>query len=193
MTRFGWLVFIIVLLVIAGIIGGWYLIMRYHPPVAAVPSSTVSTSTQPDLSSSSIYTNGVYGFSLVYPAADTVAQTFAPWREGAIATGTPLVALVDIDGSVRVGASTSTKEVKACTKVGPAESTLADMNLGSTTFKAFTRDDMGTDNQQRITSYRSVHDGACVAIESFQTLQGGAVASSTSITNIVHSFSFARP
>ncbi len=192
MTRLGWLVFFIMLLIIGGIIGGWYLVMRYHPPVTA--STTAASSTpQQDLSSSSIYTNGVYGFSLVYPANDTVTESFDPWREGAVATGTPLVMVEDTDGSLRIGASTNTKELKACTKVGPAETALADMQLGSTTFKAFTRDDMGTDNQQRITSYRTVHDHACVAIESFLPLQNDEVATSTRIANMITSFSFARP
>lgn len=192
MTRFGWLTVFVTLLVIASIIGGWYLIMRYHPPAAVVQDIATSTPQQ-DLSSSSIYTNGVYGFSLIYPAKDSVSETFSPWRTGAIATGTPLVAITDADGSVRIGASTNTKEVKACTKTGPAETALADMQLGSTTFKAFTRDDMGTDNQERITSYRAIHENACVALESLQALQNGTVATSTSINAMIQSFSFARP
>lgn len=192
MTRFGWIVLLITLLVIGGIIGGWYLIMRYHPPVP-MQQSEATTTPQQDLSSSSIYTNGVYGFSAIYPAKDAVAETFSPWREDAVATGTPLVMFTDADGTVRIGASTNAKEVKACTKVGPAETALADLQLGSTTFKAFTRDDMGTDNQRRITSYRAIHEKACIAIETFLPLQNGAVASSTSIEGIVQGFSFARP
>lgn len=192
MTRLGWLVFILMLFIIAGIIGGWYLVMRYHPPVTAIAPIATSTP-QEDLSSSSIYTNGTYGFSLVYPADDTVSNTFSEWRDGAIATGTPLVAIADADGMVRVAASSNAKEVKACTKVEPAETALATLQLGSTTFSAFTRDDMGTDNQQRITSYRVIHDKSCIAIESFQPLVNGTVASSTRLANIVRSFSFARP
>jgi hypothetical protein len=192
MTRFGWIVLFIALLVIAGIMGGWYLIMRYHLPAVAV-APVATTTPETDLSSSSIYTNGVYGFSVVYPAKDAESETFTPWRAGAVATGTPLVQFADADGTIRIGASGNAKEVKACTKVGPAETALPDMQLGSTTFKAFTRDDMGTDNQERITSYRAVHENACVAIETFQPLSAaGAVASSTSIQGIVQSFTFAR-
>jgi hypothetical protein len=180
MTRFGWLALSIALLVIASIIGGWYLIMRYHAPVAEVQNVATTTTPEQDLSSSSIYTNGVYGFSVIYPAKDTLA-------------GTPLVSLADADGIIRIGASTNAKEVAACTKIGPAETALPDLRLGSTTFKAFTRDNMGTDNQQRITSYRATHEHACIAIEEFQPLVNGSVASSTNLAGMIQSFSFARP
>ena len=193
MTRFGWLVLITVLLVLTVIIGGWYLIMRYHPPAALVQSMATTTPQEQDLSGSSIYANGVYGFSLIYPAKDAVAETFASWRSGAVATGTPLVSVTDADGVLRIGASANAKELKACVKAGPAESVLADMKLGSTTFKAFTRDDVGTDRQQRITSYRAIHENACVAIETFQPLQGDTVATSSSLSGTLASFSFARP
>jgi hypothetical protein len=193
MTRFGWLALSIALLVIASIIGGWYLIMRYHAPVAEVQNVATTTTPEQDLSSSSIYTNGVYGFSVIYPAKDTLAETFSLWRAGAVATGTPLVSLADADGIIRIGASTNAKEVAACTKIGPAETALPDLRLGSTTFKAFTRDNMGTDNQQRITSYRATHEHACIAIEEFQPLVNGSVASSTNLAGMIQSFSFARP
>ncbi|MDB5237447.1 MAG: hypothetical protein JWL88_549 [Parcubacteria group bacterium] len=192
MTRFGWLVLIIVLLVISGIISGWYLIMRYHAPIAVQGTAATSTP-EMDLSQSSIYTNGVYGFSLIYPAKDAVADTFSPWRSGATATGTPIVVITDPDGTLRIGASTSAKEVKACAKADPAETSLADLQLGSTTFKAFVRDNMGTDNQQRITSYRAIHEKSCVAIETLQAIQNGSVATSTRLAGMIQGFSFARP
>lgn len=193
MTRFGWLVFVIVLLVIAGIIGGWYLVMKYHPPVPAPVAVMATTTAEKDLSSSSIYTNGTYGFSVVYPAKDTVTETFTPWRSGAVATGTPLVAFADSDGTVRISASTNSKEVKACMKPGPAETALADLSLGSTTFNAFTHDDVGTDNEQRIMSYRAIHEKACISIETIRPITNGTLATSTSIDGIIQSFSFARP
>ncbi len=192
MTRFGWLVFLVVLVGISGSIGGWYLIVRNHPPVAA-PQAVATTTPQEDLSSSSIYTNGVYGFSIVYPAKDAIAETFAPWRAGAVASGTPLVAFTGSDGSIRVGASKAVKEIQACAKPGPAETALAAVRLGTTTFKAFMHDAVGTDNQERITSYRAIHEKSCVAIESFQPLINGSVATSTGIADIIQSFSFARP
>lgn len=191
MTRFGWLVVVIVVLGIAALIGGWYFVSTYR--TLPEPATEATSTPQTDLSSSSIYTNGEYGFSLVYPASDPIAETFDSWRTGATATGTPILMVTDQDGSLRIGASADPKELKACTKAGPAETVLADMRLGSTTFQAFTRDEVGTDNETRITSYRVVHEDACVALESFQPLQGDTVASSERLGQMIQSFTFARP
>ena len=187
MTRFGWVVTLIMLLVVAGIIGGWYALSMRTP--IAVP--TVATSTPPiDLSARSIYTNGEYGFSIIYPANDPIAETFTPWRLGGTATGTPILSIIDTEGTVRIGASTASKEVTACIKAGPAEEVMPDMQLASTTFKVFTRDLVGTDDPMRVVSYRAVHEGACVALE--VTRPVGASAS-LRLAEIVQSFSFARP
>lgn len=191
MTRFGWMVVGIVLVVIACIIGGWYLVSTYY--VQPAPALQATTTPQTDLSSSSIYTNGGYGFSLIYPAADAIAETFAPWRTGATATGTPIVSVTDAEGMLRIGASESAKEINACTKTAPAEETLADMRLGSTTFKAFMHDEVGTDNELRVTSYRVIHENACIAIESFQPLQNGQAVQSPRLSQMLQSFMFARP
>jgi len=193
MTRFGWLVVLIVLLMLAGIIGGWYLIMRYHPPQAITTPVATSTPAEQKLLTSSIYTNGVYGFSVIYPESDTTSADFTPWRTGAIATGTPIVQFTDTDGLFRIGASNNAKEVKACTKAGPAETTLPNLQLGSTTFKGFTHDAVGTDRPQRITSYRTIHEKACVALETILPIAAdGSVASSTAINGMLQGFSFAR-
>lgn len=193
MTRFGWLVLLAVLLVLGGIIGGWYLLMKYRPPQAA-PQEAATTTPETDLSASSIYTNGIYGFSFIYPEKDAIADTFAPWRAGAVATGTALVQVIDADGTIRIGASQNAKETKACVKSGSAENAIPDLRLGSTTFKGFTHDSIGTDNQQRITSYRAIHEKACVAIEVSQPIAAdSSVASSTRLSGIIQSFSFARP
>lgn len=190
MTRFGWLVLGIVFLVIASAIGGWFLIStKFSVPTPA----PLATSTTPDLSGSSIYTNGEFGFAVVYPATDTITETFSPWRVNAIATGTPLLAVTESGGIVRIGASANAKELKTCITVGSSEKTLPDMRLGSTTFKVFVHDQLGTENQTRITSYRTMHEGSCMAIELFQPMANGTVATSTSLMAIITSFSFARP
>lgn len=191
MTRFGWLVAGIAVLGIIAVVAGWYFVSTYRTLPTPAPEAT--STPQADLSSSSIYTNGSYGFSLVYPASDPIVETFAPWRSGAVATGTPLIMVTDQDGTVRIGASADAKELKACIKAGPAETALADMRLGSTTFQAFTRDEVGTENQARVTSYRAVHEDSCIAIESFQPLEGDTVAPSERLSQMIQSFTFARP
>jgi hypothetical protein len=192
MTRFGWIVLGVVLVVIAGAIGGWFLISAQLTKPAA-PVSEATTTPQADLSSSSIYTNGTVGFSIVYPGADVVRETFSPWRANAVATGTPVVSITDSSGVVRVGVSHDAKELKACVKASASETIQADMRLGSTTFKAFVHDQLGTDNENRITSYRAIHENSCVALETMQPLTGGKVATSTALSDIASSFSFARP
>lgn len=191
MTRFGWMVLVSVLLVIAGAIGVWFVISTQF--VKPVPSPEATSTPQTDLSDRSIYTNGEYGFSVIYPGSDAVAETFTPWRSGTTATGTPLLSITDPEGSIRIGASSDAKEVKACEKAGPAEKLGTDMHVGSTTLKAFTHDQLGTEKEIRITSYRAVHENACIALETFQPLTNGIVATSTRISEIVSSFSFARP
>jgi hypothetical protein len=190
MTRFGWLVLgvvIIVLLITAGVV----VFIRSQP---VVPSPiALATTTPPDISTQSIYTNGEAGFSIMYPSADVVSDSFSPWRAGAVATGTPLLVVTDPQGIIRIGESKDAKELKACGKMSPSETTGADIRIGSTTFKAFVHDDLGTDNQRRVTSYRTTHGGQCVAMESIQPLVNGTADMSTSLTSIISSFSFARP
>ncbi|KND50829.1 MAG: hypothetical protein AB202_00285 [Parcubacteria bacterium C7867-007] len=191
MTRFGWMVLGLVLLGIALIAAGWYLVRNYATQQSPAP---IATSTpQTDLTESSIYTNGTYGFSIIYPASDSISESFTPWRAGAVASGTPLVSITDIEGVVRVGASSDPKAIDSCIKTGQAEKVLADMALGSSTFKVFTRDEVGTENERRITSYRTIHEKACVAIELFQPLMEGVPATSTRLNDMLLSFSFARP
>ncbi|KND49518.1 MAG: hypothetical protein AB203_00355 [Parcubacteria bacterium C7867-008] len=190
MTRFGWLVLGLILLFIAGIGAGWYLVSRYDAAEKPTPMATSTPGT--DLSSSSIYTNGTYGFSIVYPAADQLTEMFTPWRSGAMASGTPLVAIADPEGMIRIGANADAKAIDACTKPGQAEKVQATMALGSTTFSTFTHDEVGTDNERRVTSYRAVHEKACVAIEIFQPITDGLPTPSTALMEIVNSFSFAR-
>lgn len=191
MTRFGWMVLLGIVLVIAASIGVWYVVSTQF--VKPAPSPEATSTPQADLSDRSIYTNGEYGFSVVYSGSDTVAETFSPWRASGTATGTPLLSITDPDGSVRIGASKDAKEVKVCEKAGPAEQAGTDLIVGSTTLKAFVHDQLGTENETRITSYRTVHEGACVALETFQPLTDGAVAGGARISEIVSSFSFARP
>ena len=174
--------------------------------ISSTMTKPVPVAVQParpsNLTGLSIYTNGEYGFSVFYPGKDLLTEGLSDaaalpdgWRLGASATGTPILSIIDSnDGAplalVRVGISSNKQEVKNCLKAGPGEEKAADAHLGGTLFKTFSFDRTGTDNELLVQSYRAVHDGSCVAIESFHSPQ---VASSTDLDGIVQSFSFARP
>lgn len=196
MTRFGWTMVLGALLLIgAAFAAVWYSGHRPHAPAA---SGTMASTTPLDPSTLSIYTNGQYGFTFFYPAADAVTDAFsasssnAAWRTNALATGTPVAMVTDPAGQVRIGASAQAKEKKACTQRAPAEYPYLPVTLGSTTFAAFMFDRIGTDNEQRIISYRAIHDGSCIAIELIAPLAKGATTS-PALTGILHSFHFVRP
>jgi hypothetical protein len=195
MTRFGWLL-VLGIIVLAAILGTAVWLVRSHMP--SVPAAPYTATAMPaDPGALSIYTNGTYGFSLFYPSADKLSASFEAsttpafaWRTAAAASGTPVVSLADASGELRIGASAAAKEVSACTKSSPAETTLPDLKLASTTFKGFFSDKLGTDAPVHIESYRAVHENACVAIE---LITPESSPQSDVLTTALHSFSFARP
>lgn len=148
--------------------------------VAVVPPGEVGTF--------EIYTNGTFGFSVMYPSTATVMETFEPryhlpstWRANALPSGTgePIVAIVtyttESDNSypryyvaqVRIGASSDPAEVARCTELGvnEGETALPEVTLGGTTFKAFAFQSAGMMQYVKGVSYRAVHEGSCIAVE----------------------------
>ncbi len=205
MTRFGWLVLGILALIVLAIGGGagaWYHLHQAR----AVPASTEATSTPiSDPTGLSIYTSGEYGFSFFYPAGSSIADSYTDagvgsddWRQGATGDGTLIVRVAAPSGDVRIGMSSSTREVAACAKGGPAEQALGSLTVGSTTWSRFSFQKLGTENEQQVTSYRTVYKSACFALETFAPLHEQAAAPQASssaafgLSDIARSFTFAE-
>ena len=152
----------------------------------------VSVVEQPgEVGTFSIYTNGEYGFSVMYPSEALLDEVFDPlyrlpsvWRVNALPneTGTPVLNIVTYDTKsedsypryfitqVRIGVSDDPEEVARCEKQASeqGESQLEDVDLNGTTFKAFSFQDAGMMQYVKGVSYRAVHEGRCVAIEKLQ-------------------------
>ncbi|MDB5264679.1 MAG: hypothetical protein JWN64_250 [Parcubacteria group bacterium] len=183
-------VWIVVVLVLAGLVWGfWFLRTPQADREADIPSAAIPMPTE----QSNIYTNGEYGFSLVYPQGAKVENTFTAfyhlpptWRANPVsidATGTPIAAVIGYQTAsedsypryfvamVRIGASKDPGEVASCEKVTPdrGETALPDVTLNGTVFKAFSFQEAAMMQYSRGVSYRAVHEGACVAVEKIQT------------------------
>ncbi len=145
-------------------------------------------SSSPNLIGMSLFSDGEFGFTVQYPQEFLTDYTFATyyhlsanWRANALAegTGTPIISITSFrtksdhaypryyDAEVRIGASHDPKELARC--LVPAteqnEHQVADVRLGGTSFKAFSFESAGMMQYLRGVSYRTVHDGSCIAIE----------------------------
>lgn len=200
MTRFGWLVVSLIALVLLGGIGGIAWLMSRD--AAPAPASEQATTTPPvDPADLSIYTSGEYGFSFVYPSTARITDAFTasgtppfPWRQQAVGTGTPIVAVAAGLGEARVGMATDLKARAACEKAGPAETRASPLAVGSTTWQRFSSQKIGTDDERSVTSYRALYDGRCYAVEVFAPLNGAAAAAAPSgytIDDLITTFTFA--
>lgn len=182
---------IALIVLLAAIAGGvvWYLMSTSSAVIHTPPVSVTGTDIAPG---QAIYTNGRYGFSVVYPETAAVEYTFSPhyhlgstWRANALpnATGTPIVAFVTYQttsetsypryfvAQVRIGASSDPKEVAACETrtADQGETALPDVSLHGTIFKAFAFESAGMMQYARGVSYRALLNGSCLAIEKIQT------------------------
>lgn len=182
------LALVVLLVAIAGGVV-WYLMSTSKAVLNTPPVPVAGTDVAPG---QAIYTNGRYGFSVVYPETAVVDYAFSPqyhlgstWRANALvnATGTPIVAFVtyqtESDNSypryfvaqVRIGASSDPKELAACEKrtADQGETALPDVSLNGTPFKAFAFENAGMMQYVRGVSYRALLNGSCIAIEKIQT------------------------
>ena len=196
------------------------------PGAGAVSSSTSALMAQGDLA---IYTNGEYGFSIFYPATSKVQTSFdstyhlpSTWRVDALsdATGTPIVEIIAyqtksntsfpryFETEVRIGVSSDPKEIAACDSAGDEETALPSAAFGGATWHVFSLQDAGMMQYAQGISYRTVHDGDCVAleqVESGSSYTDDTMASSSAnipqavltanyeaLSAIVRTFSFAR-
>jgi|CXWL01.1.fsa_nt_gi hypothetical protein len=197
MTRFGWLLTLFVILLVMGLaVGTWAL----SKDVATIPvvEVAVPTATQ-DPTTLSLYSNGEYGFSLAYPSHSVVRDsltlpTTVPWRIGAVATGTTIVIFtLPEDTEIRIGASSHKKEKTDCTKVGASEKSLRDVTVGSTTWTHTSFEKVGTDNEKKVQSYRTLHDDICVAFEIVMPKTVTLDSGPQNLESLITSFTFARP
>ncbi len=206
----------------------WGAASHVAKPVAPVSQNVTEASTTPPLTGMAIYTNGEYGFSIFYPQKDEATSSFSAyyhlsdsWRIGALpnATGTPIFSIIGyrtqsentypryFDAEVRIGASTNRRELAACTKVGDGELPQPDVTMNGTTWKVFASQEAGMMQYAKSLSYRTVHDGKCIALEQVQAgssyhddpaspkdiSDADLEQHYSELTPIVQSFSFATP
>lgn len=222
------LIFILFLISIIAIGGGaaWYLIdtrnQAFGPPVTA-------TSTPQIEEGLAIYSNGPYGFTIFYPQSAEVSYTFessyhlgTAWRANALpeAEGAPIVSIIPyqvgsedsypryFNAMVRIGASVDPAEVARCEAASGThgETQLPDAVIGTTTWKAFAFESAGMMQYINGVSYRTIHEGRCIAVEKIRT--GSSYREEVpsekdisdeilskeyeALSSIVESFSFAR-
>jgi hypothetical protein len=206
MTRFGWAVLLILVLGGVGIGTAAYLYHNRTPTSSTSTTSAATSSPQAprDLSGLSLYTSGEFGFSFAYPAQAQVEDAYTrastsqpvPWRVHAQGAGVPIVR-VSVPGSeVRIGVSTSTPELASCARTALSESEEAPLVNASTTWRRFDSEKIGTDDEWRVQSYRTILDSRCYAVELFSPLSAAASPASnesatSSLSEIITSFTFA--
>lgn len=218
---------LLILLVLILGIGGIVAAAMVWSQRSVAPRTASST---PNLAGQAIFTDGEYGFTIRYPQSDATDYDFASfyhlpanWRANAApdATGTPIIAIVGyrtasdhsypryFDAEVRIGASRDAKEVERCEQPATeqAEQQLPDAVLGGTTFKAFSFESAGMMQYVKGVSYRTVRDGACLAIEKLETgssyrddppsaddiPEATLTRAYQALDAVVESFAFARP
>lgn len=140
------------------------------------------------------YVNKDYGFQVSYPAniiATTTFQGFyhlSPfWRSGmsSDSKGEPIISIsvyriekrgtrgeyvsypMYFDTELRIGASRNPDDVAQCLKpnAGYGDTNVASTTINGTVFSIFTLQDAAMMQYLGGESYRTVHDGACVAVE----------------------------
>lgn len=178
-------IWIIAVLAFTGAALVWLIVRTPVPAPVEENGTIVATST--DLTGRAIYASGEYGFAVSYPQTAQVFEEALPptyrigdaWRVNAVADGDPIVTFVaystESDRSypryyhalVRIGASDAPAEVAGCTEPTPSrgEVELPDTAFGGATWKVFSFGDAGMQQYVRGVSYRTVHEGRCIAVE----------------------------
>jgi len=193
MTRFGWLVASGVVIAALGIALLLWGFARQSAPRLEDDNLTPVV----DYSSLNIHANGEYGFTVQYPASAGVEDTFPEgepsWRANVSDPGTLIVRFTTAGGEVRIGASSDANALESCEEAGPSETQGEPVEFGGTAWQVFTFDELGTEDERRVTSYRTVHDGQCFALEAYEPYTPPAnVLPTEEAAYIVRSFSFAR-
>lgn len=205
-------------IVMAGI--AWWFGFREKEPEPAPASAQPAIELSEGLS---IYTNGEHGFLIAYPEGAEVAEAFdvrrlnPNWRIGAKDAGMPLLQITtyrieggngyprDYQTLMRIGKSERQEDVRACTSSGNGETAAGSREIAGEEWAAFSYSDAAMMQFVEAKSYRTVHDGACWAIETIRTGSNyredgnaGDIPEETlgaeyeRLTGIVDSFRFAR-
>lgn len=144
---------------------------RTHTPVVME-----ATPREVDPTSLGIYSNGEYGFSLFYPATAILSESAAlkedsiPWRTNGGNEGVPVLQIALTHSIARIGIQVGNTEKEDCLKASQAEKELPQIKVGSTTWSVFTFNRLGTEQEVKVTSYRTMHKADCVAFETFEPL-----------------------
>lgn len=225
MNRLSFVLFLIGIIAIGGGTA-WYLVNTRNE---AFGPPTVATSTPQIEEGLAIYSNGPYGFTIFYPQDAEVSYTFdasyhlgTAWRANALSdsAGTPIVSITPyrtesedtypryFNALVRIGASIDPAEITRCevAALDQGETVLPDAVIGGKTWKAFAFEGAGMMQYVRGVSYRTIHEGRCIALEQVRT--GSSYREDApsekdvsdevlskeyeALTSIVESFSFAR-
>ncbi|HEX5961655.1 MAG TPA: hypothetical protein VFY97_10485 [Rhodanobacteraceae bacterium] len=127
-------------------------------------------------------TSADWGFSIGVPAGWAVRHGFHPsylanaaWKTfaGSDSQGKPVLSLVMpgsnriSDAEIRIGASRAANEVRHCTTPPSAAraGSTATQPINGATFATFDARDAAMSHHLHVRAYRSVHDGACYAID----------------------------
>lgn len=190
MTRFGWLVVSGVVVAALGIALLLWGFARQSAPRLEEGNLTPVV----DYSTVNIHASGEYGFTITYPATATVteADESIAWRANVNASGTPVVRFTTTGGEVRIGASKDSSALEGCGEKGPSEESAGSQTFGNATWQVFTFDELGTEDERHVTSYRTLRDGQCFALETYEPLADTGVAPTESPEFLVRSFTFAR-
>ncbi|HRH55852.1 MAG TPA: hypothetical protein PK609_03245 [Candidatus Paceibacterota bacterium] len=225
MNRILIILFCIALIAI-GAGAAWYLVDSHNDAMAR--RGVTATTTQPLTEGVAIYTNGTYGFSVFYPQSAEVSYAFdtsyhlgSAWRANALPEilGTPIVAIIPykvsnetaypryFNAMVRVGASNDPQELERCEEAATdqGETALGEVEINGTTWSTFSFESAGMMQYASGISYRTVHEGQCIALEKVRTgstyremPQSEDIADDVLMTEyqnldaIVESFTFAR-
>ncbi len=154
-------------------------------------TSTENAPGTPNSSVDQSYINNTYGFKIDIPKGFTASTSFKGfyhiqpnWRFDASETsGTPLLSILAkriengeenlypryYDAEIRIGVSEDPTEVANCLKAVGNPTPPTDVEINGTIFKRFDLSSAAMMQYLRGESYRLVKDGACIAIERFET------------------------
>lgn len=133
----------------------------------------------------SIYTSGEHGFLLAYPEGAEVTESFdanrlpTTWSVSADDEGIPLLQIVTYrtqsevhyprDYTVVLRIGKSEEDAGSCTEAHSGEIRGEDRAIGGQSWASFSFGDAGMMQYVSAVSYRTVHEGACWAIETIRT------------------------
>jgi hypothetical protein len=175
---------VIVVLVIAGLAYYFLNANRASAPTVATstpPTQTTSTTTTTTTTSTAkTYTDSGHTFTFEYPSQFTVTSgsgTSTDWMTNATTSGKLLATLIIprsfepktnfADAKFTVGASSNAAAVSTCLSVppsgGPVQKNVVTIN--GVSYTKYTSGDAAAGNFYETTSYRTVHNGQCYALE----------------------------